>query len=171
MALSLHVFPIPIPPPTSLSTRRPMDKEAVVHIHHGILPCLGFQSRWNEPFFWARKMLSAFIWPNDDFFFTQFQLGRKEGRKGIFKVALNHAPPSLEASFHVQDVTFRAFNQYTRNAHSGFQQYCLGPLSSHFYTTKSHKNFYYFLLTNLKAILMFLLLFSLRNTIVWNPTF
>ena len=89
-----------------------------------------------------------------------------EGRKGIFKVALNHAPPSLEASFHVQDVTFRAFNQYTRNAHSGFQQYCLGPLSSHFYTTKSHKNFYYFLLTNLKAILMFLLLFSLRNTIV-----
>ena len=90
---------------------------------------------------------------------------RKEGR-GFSKHALNHAPPSLEASFHAQDVTFRVFNQYTRNAHSGFQQCCLVTLASYFCTTKSHKDFYYFLLTNLKPISMFLLLFSLRNTMV-----
>lgn len=139
------------------------------------IPLSRFPSRWNAPFFWARKMLSAFNvpmsqCPNHNFFFTQFQLGRKE-RRGFSKHAVNHGPPSLEASFHAQDVTFRVFNQYTRNAHSGFQQCCLIPLTSCFCTTKSHKDFYYFLLTNLKAILTFLLLFSLRNAMVWNPTF
>lgn len=128
---------------------------------------LDSQSRRNAPFFCTRKILSAFNVPmsQSHFFFTQFQLGRKE-RRGFSKHAVNHGPPSLEASFPAQDVTFRVFNQYTRNAHSGFQQCCLVPLAWCFCTTKSHKDFYYVLLTNLKAILMFLLLFPPRNAMV-----